>query len=116
MRSRKTWGILGSFAGIAGSMAGLAYFSIALLATTSPVLASPPSCNSEEVDLAIARANEDVDTMIVMSRWVELYNCYSGGGSCLSEEVDYAIAEANWQTSVNIRQVKEFALAACLSE
>ncbi len=116
MRTRKTWGILGSFMGIAGSMAVLAYSTIGLMALTSPASASPPGCFTEQLELSDAIADETVYRDIYTVRQFELGVCYLGGGSCLVEQLNASDAYADYITSVDIRQAKEFALAMCQSQ
>lgn len=114
MRSRKTWGVLGSFMGMAGSMAALGYFSIALLAMTNPALASSPDCLDIEIDLALAQASQDTYQEIYIDEFEDLEACMlNTGGPCLDEQIDVALALASYETYVEIRQELEADLMMC---
>ena len=115
MRSRKTWGLLGSCTGIAASSLIAAYSMAALLTMPSDASADPPSCISEELALADAEVDESVDFAIYTQAVFDLAMCEMGPGPCISEQLAAVDAEVDYETSVTIREAAEFALAECQS-
>ena len=113
MRTRNACGILGSFAGIASSTAALAYFSLALLVTTGPVLASASSCISFKVALVLAQATEDAAEDFYMDAFADLAVCMTGSGPCTIEEVNVVLTQIEYEVSVEMRNAAEGNLSMC---